>query len=542
MTATPPESPEAGSRPDRGPFHLVSLVVVAFGLLATAGLVIVAAVTYDHTENRLLELRVKDASYLIQASFPGIETPLSTASEVVTATGEVSQFSTLMAPVLKAGGGTVSASLWTVSGGVAHEVVAVGSPSYLGADPARANSLLATTARTHALSVLKLRGPGADHIGFAFAPAGTPYVGYEEQAIPETGRARVASNNAFANLDYAIYLGRAIAPGNLLTTDVSHPPITGRRASVLVPVGNTVFRLVMTPTTSLGGSFPHWLPWLFGILGVLVSAAGLVLAERLIRRRELAEGIAIDLDQTAAENHRLYDQQRGIADTLQRALLPRRLPEIDRVEIGVRYLPGVDGIEVGGDWYDVIKTDEHEFLAVVGDVSGRGLRAATVMAELRYAIRAYAAEREDPALLLTKLARADSLELDGRFATVLCARFDLAAHRVTLASAGHLAPLLIDPDGSRYVEVPVGIPIGVGPDASYTSVGIPLSGPGTLLAFTDGLVERREQLIDVELEHLRSAAGTGSVPLGELLDGVLDDLGPRGFDDDTAMLGVRWMN
>ena len=105
-------------------------------------------------------------------------------------------------------------------------------------------------------------------------------------------------------------------------------------------------------------------------------------------------------------------------------------------------MPGVDGVDIGGDWYDVIDVGGGQVILVVGDVSGRGLRAATEMASLRYAIRAYAAQGDPPEVILSKLSRLINLVRDGHFATVLCGLVNVAERRVTFANAGHPSPLL----------------------------------------------------------------------------------------------------
>ena len=155
----------------------------------------------------------------------------------------------------------------------------------------------------------------------------------------------------------------------------------------------------MSSRVSLAGSLPRDLPWLIGIIGVLLSVAAALLTLRLTQRRRSAEELAGRLEVTASENRRLYAEQRTIAQTLQHAMLPEVLPQIPGMLASARYEAGEQGVDIGGDWYDVIDLDDGRLLLVVGDVSGRGLRAASTMAALRYAIRAYAAEsdaRPDP--------------------------------------------------------------------------------------------------------------------------------------------------
>src|SRR6185437_12643526 len=139
----------------------------------------------------------------------------------------------------------------------------------------------------------------------------------------------------------------------------------------------------------LAGTLPKDLPWIIAVLGSLLTIAATLMTLRLTQRRRGAEELAGRLEVTANENERLYAEQRGIAQTLQHALLPDRLPELPGIQASARYEAGEEGVEIGGDWYDVIDLDGRRLLLVVGDVSGHGLRAATTMAALRYAIRAY---------------------------------------------------------------------------------------------------------------------------------------------------------
>jgi serine phosphatase RsbU (regulator of sigma subunit) len=168
------------------------------------------------------------------------------------------------------------------------------------------------------------------------------------------------------------------------------------------------------------------------------------------------------------------------------------------------------------------------------------LRAATVMASLRYAIRAYAAQGDDPTVILGKLAKLIDIVRDGHFATVLCGRVDMVNRVLTIANAGHPNPLMIDGRRAEFVSTKVGPPIGV-PGGTYETVSVAIPAEATLLTYTDGLFERRGENPDVGLARLRDAAN-GDSSLDGLLDGLLRDLTPDGAHDDTAILGMRWHN
>ena len=173
------------------------------------------------------------------------------------------------------------------------------------------------------------------------------------------------------------------------------------------------------------------------------------------------------------------------------------------MEIATRYEAGLDVMEIGGDWFDVIVRSDGGFIFVVGDVSGRGVQAAIVMASLHYAIRAYVAQGDPPSQILTKLCALLDVGRDGHFATVLCGRVDVSRREVALSSAGHLPPLLVSHRKGAFVELTVGPPIGTVYGAVYPSTSVQIPDDCTLLAYTDGLVERRGQLLDVGLDELR---------------------------------------
>ena len=194
----------------------------------------------------------------------------------------------------------------------------------------------------------------------------------------------------------------------------------------------------------------------------------------------------------------------AVAETLQRSLLPERLPELPGLGISARYVAGSADAQVGGDWYDVIALRDGHAGIAIGDVVGHGLDAAARMARLQNALRAYALEGLRPSLVLERMNGFAREVSGGPMATLLYGVVDPDEGRLRLATAGHPPVLVIGPAGDAYfAEGPAGSPLGVVPFPSYEESTIPLVPGSTILLYTDGLVERPEASLDEGLEWLR---------------------------------------
>jgi hypothetical protein len=458
--------------------------------------------------------------------------------------GNVAKFRKFVTPYVGHGAGRlfVSLSLWRIGNrDRAPAAVAGLAPKLLTSGVSR-EAFFRRAAASSKLTVIGVLSGPSPRLGYAFTGmTNGPFAAYGESALPPSRYAPPQKNAAFNDLNYALYLGASTNPGDLLIATVRRLPLPGRHATVKVPFGDTVFTVTVAARGSLAGSLPQRLPWIIGIVGALLTLGATALTVSLIERRRATERLADQLEVAAEENRRLYAEQRGIAQTLQHALLPASLPQLPGLQISARYEAGAEGVEIGGDWYDVIELADGRLLLIVGDVSGRGLTAATAMAALRFAIHAYAAEGDDPATFLPKLSRLISVHEDQHLATVLCAVIDARARQVTITNAGHLPPLMIGEQTSTFVDTPVGLPVGIDAGASYSSTTIAAPPGGTLLAFTDGLVERRGESIEVGLERLRSEVSANHVPLDQLLSRVLHDL-RQDAPDDTAVAGIRWLS
>jgi serine phosphatase RsbU (regulator of sigma subunit) len=523
--------------------YWVPVATLIIGLLVTGALVLVSHSQYVSNEKRLLTLRARDAAALLGESVPTTTATLAAAVEQANYThGSVQRFERLVGPDVGSGAGQwLSLSLWKLGDLSAGPMAVVGTPPKLAASPGEASVVLTAAGRKAVLNVIALLRPPSPRLGYAYANSTESggYVVYGERPLPANRRSKLQSTNQFAGLDYAIYLGAKQTPQSLLVTD-AHLPLPSPSSAQTVPYGNSALTLAMSSRVALAGSLPKNLPWISAVLGVLLTITAAFMTLRLTQRRRGAEQLAGKLEVTANENERLYAEQRSIAQTLQHALLPDSLPQLPGMQTSARYEAGVEGIEIGGDWYDVIDLDDRRLLLVVGDVSGRGLGAATTMAELRYAIRAYAAQDDGPAEILTKISRLVSVAESGQLATVLCATVDMEARQLSITSAGHLPLLLLANGDSRYLDMEIGLPIGVEEGTVYRSTTVTVPPEATVVAFTDGLVERRGESLDEGLERLRTAATGDDVGLPELLGRLVSDMANGRSEDDIAIVGVRW--
>jgi serine phosphatase RsbU (regulator of sigma subunit) len=520
------------------------VAALVIGLLVTAGLTVGSRLLYQHNEKRLLELRLRELNLVLAASGPSIQSPLSSAAELANETGASAQkFRSFMMPLVGPGRQFTSASLWRLGTPHPRPTVVLGAAPMLLSRPDRGAGLFTSGKRAGVLNLAGILGTSRPVIGFEFTPSNHQhgYAVYAENALPADRRSRIESNSAFSDLYYVLYLGHSRRSSDLLVTNVSKLPLHGRQDSGTVPFGSGVFTLVVGPRGALGGAFFRDLPWIVALAGVLISLAAALLIDRLARGRERAERLAQTLDRLASEIGDRYREQRSVAKALQHALLPERLPQLAGLKVGALYVPASAELDIGGDWYDAIEVADGRLLMIIGDVSGHGLQAATTMAMLRHAALAYVAVDPDPGVVLQKLSNfAQHTALDGSFATVLCALVDVPARRLTMASAGHLPPLVLARDGATFVEMHIGPAIGVTRTADYRETSTSVPERAIVVAFTDGLVERRGEVLDVGLERLRRLAEQRRAPLGELLTSLTGELASINHEDDTAIVGVQW--
>jgi serine phosphatase RsbU (regulator of sigma subunit) len=258
----------------------------------------------------------------------------------------------------------------------------------------------------------------------------------------------------------------------------------------------------------------------------------------------LAEDLGLRIG-SAVDNARLYHTRAMIAHTLQQSLLPPELPEIPGMEIAARFRPAGEGIEVGGDFYDVFATGEREWFAVMGDVCGKGAPAAAVTAMVRYTIRAAVMRNRSPAGILRWLNSAMLRQRAGRFVTIAIARLELEPDGtvvVTVSSGGHPLPRILRSTGAVEELGTTGTLLGVLPDVELEDRESQLAAGDTLVLYTDGLTEVTAPRV-WSAAHLDAAiAGARRLPA----QGIVDHLAARADAegegpprDDLALLALR---
>jgi serine phosphatase RsbU (regulator of sigma subunit) len=249
---------------------------------------------------------------------------------------------------------------------------------------------------------------------------------------------------------------------------------------------------------------------------------------------QLAIAIAL-----ARANMRALDLEHRIAIELQHSLLPQPPPATDRLGIGFRYLAGSTEAEVGGDFYEAFALDDRRIGVAIGDVVGHSLHAATVMGELRHALRAYAIDGYGPLEVVERLDRLIRRFHPLMLTTLVYGEIDIDAQHLTFCNAGHLPPLIVHADGTDELVTDHGALLGIGGLAAPL-VRVPFVAGDRLVLVTDGLLETRHESIDEGLRRLRAAADHGrGDDIEATIDRLVREVGPTGSPgDDIAIVVV----
>ncbi|MCX4884844.1 PP2C family protein-serine/threonine phosphatase [Streptomyces turgidiscabies] len=302
--------------------------------------------------------------------------------------------------------------------------------------------------------------------------------------------------------------------------------------------------------------FPSGHPLMGTLIGVPLMVRGTIYGDLYLADKKDGtpfddddEGLLTALASAAGvslENARLYEHLKRAAEHFQRRMLPV-LPDLSPLEATARYEPASVLPRLGGDWYDAMALPDGATCVVVGDVTGHNVEAAPLMGQIRNMLRALALDRgEPPGQVMSRLDHALTMFDDPPTATLVLGRIERGRegggeYTFSWSNAGHLPPLLVGADGSTRYLAPArhGIPVGIDASVSRYSHEHPLLPGSTLLLFTDGLVERRDQDIDTGLDDLaEQAARLATAPLEELCDALISR-SRQVFDDDVALLAVR---
>ncbi|MFJ4771098.1 SpoIIE family protein phosphatase [Streptomyces uncialis] len=251
--------------------------------------------------------------------------------------------------------------------------------------------------------------------------------------------------------------------------------------------------------------------------------------------RELLQQLAV-ASALALESLRSYAEEHSLALALQKTFLPDRLPSVPGVELAFRYLPASAHAEIGGDFYEALETADG-LLVAIGDVVGHSLAAATVMGEIRHALRAYAVEGHPPHHLQARLESLLAHSRPGITVTLCLILIEPGGRRIHVSNAGHIPPLLVEPDGRVRFLQDHGPLLGLG--LPHPAPTVHDTAPATrLIMLTDGLVEERGRDLDESLRDFVAAVSSGPAGLEELSDMLLRTFGTE-KDDDIALLAIR---
>jgi serine phosphatase RsbU (regulator of sigma subunit)/CheY-like chemotaxis protein len=272
-----------------------------------------------------------------------------------------------------------------------------------------------------------------------------------------------------------------------------------------------------------------------GIIQVCDKAEGDFTESDEVMLLQLAQLAAV-----AIENASRFAIEHSVANDLQHVLLPASLPSVPGLAVASFYRPGGQGTQVGGDWYDVVPGADGTVVLTIGDVMGRGARAAAVMGQLRTVLHAYALQQLPPSVAIRS---ADMLLQDvsePSMATAIYAVLDPASGRLEAVSAGHLPPAVRGPDGRvTFLDLDPHTPLGVRPDGVYTATVETLVPGSTLLLYTDGLIEDRDTGVTEGLAALAAALESCDPSIDTLCATLVGGIVPEGRDDDVAILAVQ---
>ena len=525
-----------GERGRRSPLRLATILTVLVALGLTAAAVWFTFLGVRDQSRRLLKERTAEISLVLTQAIDAIPTSLQQLGAVLDATnGDVEAFKTAAQQEADASPTPIDLAWLRPNSAGGYEVVAAAGAGEIQTGQVVSDARVPTlNASMKTPLVVPTPVIGKDRVlGFAMgspsAPVGT--VLYRQSTLgPAVTPPRAAGTAPFSELDVALYSTTHAERSAILTATTRNLPLKGETRSDLLIVGSTKWLLTVKARSPLVGRLTANAPWVVlgvGLLGTILI--GLVV-ETVARRRDAAL--------------ELYEVEHHVAESMQRALLPR-LPQIPGLELAARYLASGAGQQVGGDWFDAFPLASGRCGIVVGDVIGHDVAAASAMAQIRALLRGFAVDTSSPAEVLTRLDRViDELHLT-QLVTVFYGVLDAPAadgSRVLhYSNAGHVPPVLRLPDGT--VDALAGgasVVIGAPVSADYVESEAHLPVGSTLTLFTDGLVEVPGGSLTDGLNRVsETVSRLGEHPAETLCDDLLTDVSIRSLRDDVALLVVR---
>jgi serine phosphatase RsbU (regulator of sigma subunit) len=531
-------APEGGGR--RGLFlRPAALLALLLSLVGTVVLVIATHEIVSDQEDRLLGGRAAEVNLVLSTAIDGLGTGLGAQGDILRVTdGSVRAYTRSAEDSVQLSSDTGQGQVafaWLRKTDAGYTVLAAaGSLLQRGeviTDPDRVRTF-DTAMGTDKMVATPLMGDDR-RLGFALgqpaAPAGT--VLYREAVLGPLAPPRAAGTAPFSELDVALYGVPRVDPSEALTATTRDLPLQGRVRNLPLEAGATEWLTSVSARKPLVGSVADRAWWIALIAGIAGSVLVAAVIETVARRRD--DALA------------LYASEHEAAEALQRRLLPQ-LPTITGLGLAARYQAGGHGQQVGGDWFDAFPIAGGRVGIAIGDVIGHDLTAASAMAQIRAALRAYAVDGAEPRDVVNRLDRlVNALGLT-QLVTVVYGLLEPPAadgSRVfRYTNAGHLEPLLRLPGGEvEALEEGASILIGAPLEINHGQGEQLLPLGSTLLLFTDGLVEVPSRPLE---ETMREVVGTLAAhpdddSLDALCERMLATTSGRQLRDDIAMLAVR---
>ena len=526
----PETKPSERSSRRIGPFHQLSFLLLVALLAATAAVTVFAQHLVQGQERSLLAERTNEINLVLTNTITTISTDLDILSQSYLH-GGTSGFAGGAREVLSTGGAARGLAVLRPSGSGFVVVAAAGkglAPGQtLGGAPTAAMQAAERSSQIAATPVYQVKGTRA--VAFALRAANGDLI-FEQSILGPVRPPSEAGSRPFSDVRVALYASTRPEPGQVVVATTRKLPLPGTVRYAPLMVGSTTWLTGVSAVHPLVGWVAADAPWVALLVGLVGSTIVFLLVESMASRRDVAVE-ALELE------HRF-------AESLQRRLLPA-LPELPGLDVASSYVAGADHQQVGGDWFDVFELPSGQAAIVIGDVMGHDVEAAAIMSQLRASLRSYASEGHDPAWTLERLVGYVELFEVPAVVTVIYGILDPpgpgGCRRFCWANAGHLPPLLRLADGTVEEMSGGASPLIGAPSSSPRSLAEAILPAGsTLLLYTDGLVEVRDQSLGVTVGQLREVLSRADpTSAREVCSSILGVQLATSRRDDVALLVVR---